>query len=604
MTTPTTPRWPRPLAVALLLLAVLLLAFHIVRQVEKNPLRMDEADMASSIANWVTLGQPLLYLGQPPPPDDWLLPLGQRTLGDGQQYAFYRIKPETGVKKEFFIALRDGVVGRYTYYPHPQLYLFLHSLLFRLAPLTVETSHLMRYFNLLWIVGMAAGMALLSRELYGGRSRSAADRGWLVFAVALLLLAVNSFAVRAALLIDFQAPTACLAVWYAWAFVRSQERGRLSWPLALVTLLFWWSNFGAPISVLLGTAAYLLLIGWRARPWRALLSVAAGTAAFVPVYWLFSRIFDLPFSQPFLYITDRAGDGAGGLASLLSDVGRYSLWYAQELGPWLVIAALALFVLALVSRRAIDRPALALAPVLAFIGLLSQAAARGDAFHFPKYIYFVAPLLCVFVAGELVRLLVGDQDASAALSVTETGDASAPSVSVTETGDASAALSVTGAGDASATLSMTGDRDAAAAAGGAARRGLSWLAAGVLVALLGLSASQAWRSIQAPGGTLYDPGEVGLVEAAQAARAEVPADAILLARKDAAFLAQRDFIEWEGPLLTDPQALQETIERYGIRYAIGGPLLLGPDAQVTWAYWAENFDVVLDAGDYVLLRKR
>jgi hypothetical protein len=126
----------------------------------------------------------------------------------------------------------------------------------------------------------------------------------------------------------------------------------------------------------------------------------------------------------------------------------------------------------------------------------------------------------------------------------------------------------------------------------------------VLIALLGLSASQAWRSIQAPGGTLYDPGEVGLVEAAQAARAEVPADAILLARKDAAFLAQRDFIEWEGPLLTDPQALQETIERYGIRYAIGGPLLLGPDAQVTWAYWAENFDVVLDAGDYVLLRKR
>jgi hypothetical protein len=591
MTIPTAPRWPRRLAVALLLLALLLLAWHLVRQVEKNPLRMDEADMASSIANWVTLGQPLLYLGQPPPPDDWLLPLGQRTLGDGQQYAFYRIKPETGVKKEFFIALRDGVVGRYTYYPHPQLYLFIHSLLFRLAPLTVETSHLMRYFNLLWIGGLAVGMALLSRELYGGRSRPAADRGWLTFAVALLLLAVNSFAVRAALLIDFQAPTACLAVWYAWAFVRSQERGRLSWPLALVTLLFWWSNFGAPISVLLGTGAYLLLIGWRARPWRALLSVAAGTVAFVPVYWLFSRIFDLPFSQPFLYITDRAGDGAGGLAGLLGDVGSYSLWYVRELGPWLVIVALALFVLALASRRAIDRPALALTPVLAIIGILSQAAARGDAFHFPKYIYFVAPLLCVFVAGELVRLLVGDQDASAALSVTETGDASA-ALSMTETEDASAALSVTETGDASA------------AAGGAARRGLSWLAAGVLVALLGLSASQAWRSIQTPGGTLYDPGEVGLVEAAQAARAEVPADAILLARKDAAFLAQRDFIEWEGPLLTDPQALQETIERYGIRYAIGGPLLLGPDAQVTWAYWAENFDVVLDAGDYVLLRKR
>ncbi len=569
MTDQATPRWQRPLAVALLLLAVALLAFHTVRQVDKNPLRMDEADMVSSIANWVTLGQPLLYLGQPPPPDDWLLPLGERTLGDGQRYAFYRIKPETGVKKEFFIALRDGVVGRYTYYPHPQLYLFIHSLLFRLAPLTVETSHLMRYFNLLWVAGMAAGMALLSRELYRGRWNQVMEPGaaggagritdppradtgdhqaWLVFAVALLLLAVNSFAVRASLLIDFQAPTACLAVWYAWAFVRSQERGRLSWPLALVTLLFWWSNFGAPISVLLGTGAYVLLLGWKAKPWRALLSLAAGTAAFVPVYWLFSRFFDLPFSQPFIYIANRAG-GGGGLAGLAADVWRYSLWYSREIGPWLVLAALALFVLALASRRAIDRPALALAPILAFTGLLAQAAARGDAFHFPKYVYFVVPLLCVFVAGELVVLLANP----------------------------------------------AGHRRAGRWAAGAA--GI------VLVALLGLSAVQSWRSLEAPGGTLYDPGEVGLVEAAQAARAEAPADAILLARKDAAFLAQRDFIEWEGPLLTDPMLLQQTIEQYGIRYLIGGPLLLGPEAQATWPYLASAFEVVIDAGDYVLLRK-
>lgn len=553
----TESRWQRLLAVALLLLAVILLAFHTVRQVEKNPLRMDEADMASSIANWVTLGQPLLYLGQPPPPDDWLLPLGERTLDDGQRYAFYRIKPETGVKKEFFIALRDGVVGRYTYYPHPQLYLLVHSLLYRVFPLPVDASHLMRYFNLLWVAGMAAGMALLCSELYGTRSgRSVrSHRAWWVFSVALLLLSVNSFAVRASLLIDFQAPTACLAVWYAWAFVRSQERGRLSWLLAFIVVLFWWSNFGAPISVLLGTGIYVLLIGWRARPWRALLSVAAGTAAFVPVYWLFTRIFDLPFSQPFVYITDRAGGGGGGLAGLVGDVWRYSLWYIQEIGPWLVLAALALFVLALASRRAIDRPALALTPVLAFTGILAQAAARGDAFHFPKYVYFVAPLLCVFVAGELIMLLA------------RAGDAAAPSDSVTQ-------------------------------------RRTKWLVAMILLALLGLSAAQAWRSLEAPGGTLYDPGEVGLVEAAQAAGAEAPADAILLARKDAAYLAQRDFIEWEGSLLTDPEALQQTIEQYGIRYLIAGPLLLGPEAQATWPYLAASFDVALDAGDYVLLRKR
>jgi len=186
-------------------------------------------------------------------------------------------------------------------------------------------------------------------------------------------------------------------------------------------------------------------------------------------------------------------------------------------------------------------------------------------------VYFVVPLLCMFVAGELVRLLVGNGDASAALSVTEP---EAPVV------------------------------DASAPFASARLRWLRWTAAVVLAALLGLSAVQSWRSLQAPGGTLYDPGEVGLVEAAQAARAEAPPDAILLARKDAGFFAQRPFIEWEGPLLTDPALLEQTIEQYGIRYAVAGPLLLGPEAQATWPYLGSAFEVVLDAGDYVFLRKR
>ena len=311
--------------------------------------------------------------------------------------------------------------------------------------------------------------------------------------------------------------------------------------------------------------------------------MAAGTAAFVPAYWLFCRIFDLPFSQPFIYIASRAG-GPGGVAATLRAVWEYSLWYTQEIGPWLVAAALVLFVVALVDRRAIERPALALPPLLAFTGILMQAAARGDAFHFPKYVFFTVPLLCIFVAGELVRLLVGNRDASAALSVTEQ---EAP------VGDASAALSVT-AQEAPA-------RDDSAPSVSARQR---WTTAVVLAALLVLSAGQTWRSLQAPGGTLYDPGEVGLVAAAQAAKAEAPPDAILLARKDAGFFAQRQFIEWEGPLLTDPQALEQTIEQYGIRYAIAGPLLLGPEAQATWPYLAAAFEVVLDAGDYVFLRKR
>ena len=271
-----------------------------------------------------------------------------------------------------------------------------------------------------------------------------------------------------------------------------------------------------------------------------------------------------------------------------------------------MITALALFVLALVNRRAIDRPALALAPLLAFTGILSQAAARGDAFHFPKYIYFVAPLLCLFVAGELVRLLAGDRDAAAtSASVTRPAPVTlspphpvtlSPGHPVTRSPGHPVTLSpphpVTLSPGHLVTLSP-----------GHPVIWQRWAAAVVLLALLGLSAAQAWRSIQTPGGTLYDPGEVGLVEAAQAARAEAPADAILLARKDAAFLAQRDFIEWEGPLLTDPQALEQTIEQYGIRYLIAGPLLLGPEAQATWPYLSTAFEVVLDAGDYVLLRK-
>lgn len=544
-----TARWCSVITTSLLIVALTVFAYGYVRQVEKNPLRMDEVDMYNSIANWVTLGTPILYLGQPMPPEEWLLPLGERTLGDGQRYRFYRIKPEIGVKKEFFIATRDGLVGRYTYFPHPQLYLAGHAVLYRLAPLTPDTSHLMRYFNLLWVAGMVAGLALLSRELYRGQP--------LVFPVTLLLLAVNSFFVRAALLIDYQAPTACLAVWFAWAFGHSQEHRKLSWPLALATLAFWFTNFGATMSVLLGTAIYVLVIGWRARPWRALASVAAGTAAFPPLYWLFSRTFDLPFSQPFIYAFGRAGD-SGGLSGTAAAVWRYSLWYGREIGPWLVIAALALLVASLMTRRPIVRPGLVLPPILAFVGILSQAALRADAFHFPKYVYFTVPLLSLFVAGELTTLL----------------------------------------------LSEGGPSTASGRGRSAPRLWRSWLATAVLLALLGLSAAQSWRSLQAPGGTLYDPGEVGLVEAAHAARAEAPHDAVLLARKDAGFFAQRQFIEWEGPLLTDPALLEQTIEQYGIRYAVAGPLLLAPEAEVAWPYLVSAFEVVLDAGDYVFLRKR
>lgn len=535
-----TRTWQKSVTLVLFLLAIALFAFFYIRQVEKNPLRMDEVDIYNSIANWVTLGTPILYLGQPMPPEDWLLPLDERVLGDGQLYKFYRIKPEIGVKKEFFIASREGLVGRFTYSPHPQLYLVGHALLYRLVPLIPDNSHLMRYFNLLWVGTMVVGLILLSRELYRDQP--------LVLPASLLLLAVNSFFVRAAMLIDSQAPTACLTVWYVWAFLRSHDRNRISGFLALVTLLLWFNNFGSALSLLLGTGCYALLVGWHVKLWRVLASVIIGTIAFPLFYWLFTSAFALPFSQPFIYAFSRA-DGTGRLSETLEAVWRYSLWYSEEIGPWLIITTLVLFVISLINCRSLTRPALMLPLVLAFVGILSQAAARGDAFHFPKYVYFTVPLLSVFVSGELIGL---------------------------------------------------------ASRCGSARPISCWEARVAIVLFMSLfffSGVQSWRSVQAPGGTLYDPGEVGLIEAAQAARAEAPLDAILLARKDVGFFAQRQFIEWEGALLTDPKLLEQTIEKYGIRYAVAGPLLLAPEAQVTWPYLVSTFEVVLDAGDYVLLRK-
>ena len=52
---------------------------------------------------------------------------------------------------------------------HPPLYIYLGALFLRLAPLTVEISASLRYFNLIFSIGTFAGMVVLSRELYRHR---------------------------------------------------------------------------------------------------------------------------------------------------------------------------------------------------------------------------------------------------------------------------------------------------------------------------------------------------------------------------------------------------------------------------------------------------
>ena len=194
-------RWP------CIALAGLWILFAFFTLVAKNPLRVDEVDYFQSMNNVVELGLPIYYAGEVelhPRSLNWL---SDRSLA-GNHFDFYRFKSKTGIRKETFFAITDGK-SLYTFGMwHPPLYIYLGSFVFRVFPLTPDNSHLLRYFNLLWSLGLLVGMALLCRQLYPDHQK------W-VFPLALLLYASNSLALRGSLLIDYNAALGpCVAVWF------------------------------------------------------------------------------------------------------------------------------------------------------------------------------------------------------------------------------------------------------------------------------------------------------------------------------------------------------------------------------------------------------
>jgi len=503
-----------------LALAWLVTAFRL--EALKNPLRLDEVDYFQCMRNIVRLGLPLYYAGEVAVTPDRLLWLGSRTLG-GHEFEFYRYKPETGILKETFFALTDGN-SRYTYGMwHPPLYIYLGSLVFRLWPLTPENSIGLRAFNLVFWVGMLLGLVALSRELYPRVARP-------VFLLTLILYGLNGLAIRGAVLIDYSATLApCIAVWFAYGFVHAGRTKSFSLGLAVVVFLAWFTSLGVAVALCLGAAVYGLVFARPRPPWTIWLSLIVGTGAFLPAFWIFCHVLELPFSQPFLHNFARAGIQLSlhGIVGQIQGTVTYVGRYLQEFG-WLACVISLLFV----ARNLVpNRPDLSrgFLPTMVTVGLLSQGYLKADAYGFYKYIVFLLPLFFLYLAGEGI----------AWFRVAEP-------------------------------------------------RWRKVLAAlGALLLVTSLISAVHW--IRRPGGTLYNPAEQGILAAAQWVQLASPPDAVILSPKDVGFFAERKFIQWSGGYLTDVALLQTDVEKEAVQFAVNTATTLESVSPAVRAYLQETF---------------
>ncbi len=380
--------------VALLLLlascGVYCIAFS--SQVDRNPLRGDEVDFFQCMHNVTALGKPLFYAGELELPDNVVLPLSIELLS-GQEFHFFRFKPETGIFKETFFAVANED-SRYNYCLwHPPLYVYLGALSLRLLDLTIAQSALLRYTHLIYALGMLIGMSFLARELY--------QHAWLPgLALAALFLATNSLAVRSGLLIDYNGALAqCVAVWLTWALLRVDRQPR-AMPLAMVLFaLTFATGLGVGASIALGLLVWALIFRRQHARICQLVTIPGGILLFVAAFWAFARLARLPFSQPFLHNFQRA-ELQTSLVERLTAMVRFTGWYAEEIGLVMVVLGILLGINRLRHRQA-DR---LLLPILVLVAVLSMAGLSGDAYGFPKYIAFALPLLFVFAGGELVLL--------------------------------------------------------------------------------------------------------------------------------------------------------------------------------------------------------
>ncbi|MBC7227598.1 MAG: hypothetical protein H5T61_10245 [Thermoflexales bacterium] len=525
----------------LAIFTALIYLFHFAVHAQKNPLRLDEVDYYQCMENIIRLGLPIYYAGEIKIEHSRLIYLYTRHL-DGKEFIFWRFKPETGILKETFFALVNDA-SRYTFGMwHPPLYIYLGSLMFRLLSITPEHSHFLRYFNLVFSIGVFTGMLILSRELYPTIYRR-------VFLIAALLYALNSLAVRGSTLLDYNATLGPFAaLWFVAASLRAERAKSPSWELVGATAWVLFTGLGIAVSLFLSISIYCLLrlvLGVRRNLGQIILSTILGIIIFLASFWVFCKILQLPFSQPFLHNVARFQTSPGTLHSpqrLLTTLWTYLWWYIKEIGvlpaiTWICLSLRSIFEgLKPVYRRF-------LLPITIATGLISHASLGANAYWFPKYILFVLPLLFVFIGGEAALLISHNSGLKKAV-----------------------------------------------------RKGFV-----VILVLNSMFISFHW--ISHPGSTLYSPGETGLLPIARTLRIATSPDEIVLGRKDIGFFARRRFIEWSGRLLSDVTLLQGRIYEAHIRYAVSPIFLLDPSTDIG-AYLQKEFVLENTIGDFALLHRR
>ena len=535
--------WQRgtPIAYVLACATALVVFLVLVKaQIDKNPLRADEVDYYQSMQNVLSLGLPLYYAGEVNIDPDWLIHLSTQVL-NGRKFEFYRFKPETGILKETFFALTDGH-GRYTYGMwHPPLYIYLGALFLRVASLTVENSALLRYFNLIFSIGIFAGMATLSHELYRRRLGP-------TIALAFALYALNSLAIRGTILIDYNATLGpCVAVWFAVAYLRSERRHSPHVGLGLLTVLAFSTGLGIGLALLAGTLVYVIIVGRINRPWRSLASIGIGFLAFFPVFLVFSRLLGLPFSQPFLHNLQRAGAQLDltALAAKADAAIKYSTgFYSREVGYQAILLGAGLLIRLFMERQAFRTPQRVFIPIMVIVSFLMQGSLRADAYGFPKYILFLLPLLLVYLVGEVLDVLFAAS--SSRLGKTATGVA--------------------------------------------------------LVAVIVVQLGASIAAFNRPGGTLYFAGEQGIVAAGQRISALTAADETIMSPKDVAFFARRKFVQWYGTPLIDIRFLQSRLAAEHIRYVASSTAMLNTASPDVATYLRTAFAIEAQDDDFRVWR--
>jgi len=370
-----------------------------VLQVQKNPLRWDEVDYFQCMENVIRLGIPIYYAGEVKIDPHLLVYSSSRQLGE-EEFVFYRFKPETGILKETFFAIVGGT-SRYTYGMwHPPLYIYLGSVFLRLVPLAPENSHLLRYFNLVFSIGIFIGMLLLSREIYPSLYKP-------IFLFALLFYALNPLTVRGSVLIDYNATLGpCTAIWFVITYLYGVRKNSW-WGLILSTIVMLFTSLGIATSLLLAIGLYSVLsplLDRRQKIGQAIGAIIIGTIFFILLFYAFCRSFQLPFSQPFLHNFARAKSDKDFLSyRQIPVILDYLKWYTYEIGlPVMSIFALLLLRPILGTHH----PQRFLLPTVIIIGLISHAALKANAYWFPKYILFLLPLLFVYIAGEGLSLFL------------------------------------------------------------------------------------------------------------------------------------------------------------------------------------------------------